>query len=182
MALTDTAHQAIQKHFSHSDLSDKVAIDATCGNGHDTVFLAQMGFHTVLGFDIQKHAIEITQQRLLDHQQNNTKLIHDGHENLEQYIQSEIECAMFNLGYMPNTHKTITTTESTSIEAIKISLNHLSETGLVSILCYPGHPQGAQETNAIQSYLDNLGNRWQVDQILTNYPGPRAPILYLIKY
>ena len=182
MALTDTAHQEIQKHFSNSNLSNKIAIDATCGNGHDTVFLAQMDFQTVFGFDIQSRAIETTQQRLLDHQLSNTKLIHDGHENLEQYIKSEIECAMFNLGYMPNADKTITTTESTSIEAIKITLKHLTETGLISILCYPGHPQGAQETNAIQSYLDNLSNRWQVDQILSSHPGPRAPILYLIKY
>ncbi|GFR43699.1 hypothetical protein Agub_g4809, partial [Astrephomene gubernaculifera] len=46
-----------------------IAVDATCGNGHDTLFLAQAVGPTghVYGYDIQEAAISSTRQRLLSH-------------------------------------------------------------------------------------------------------------------
>lgn len=180
MALTKRTQQLILEHFIGIDLSNKIAIDATCGNGNDIEFLAQMKFKKVLGFDVQPRALQITQQRLSDLKLSNTKLILDGHENLKKHIETEIECVMFNLGYMPNADKTITTTESTSITAIESSLDKLSTTGLISVLCYPGHPQGAQETKSIQQKLALLDANWHVNEVVASHPGPRAPILYLV--
>ena len=39
-------------------------IDATCGNGHDTLRLAQMGPETVFAFDVQPEAIDATRTLL----------------------------------------------------------------------------------------------------------------------
>lgn len=180
MALTESTHQLIREHFADTDLSNKVAIDATCGNGHDTIFLTQLGFGKILAFDIQTLALENTQKQLNESQIENVELIHDSHENLNSYLNTEVDCVMFNLGYLPNGDKAIATKESTSIMAIDTSLQKLSKGGLISILCYPGHEQGATETKAIQTWLRDIDSDWQVNETLASHPSPRAPILYLI--
>ncbi|MEJ7220935.1 class I SAM-dependent methyltransferase, partial [Staphylococcus gallinarum] len=86
---------------------------ATCGNGNDTLFLAQNvpnGF--VYGFDIQQLAITNTEQKVATF--SNVKLIKDSHNNVKQYIKAEhigkIDAAIFNLGYLPKGDKSIVTT------------------------------------------------------------------------
>lgn len=81
-------------NFSHTLLKEAVVhgdtvIDATVGNGNDTIFLASLVGPTghVLGFDIQQCALEKTQQQLLlTGQQRQVQLIHDSHENVAQYL------------------------------------------------------------------------------------------------
>ena len=87
-----------------------IVIDATCGNGNDTLYLAEKvtnGF--VYGFDIQKEAIDNTQLKVSDF--NNVSLIQDSHENVKQHVLERhlnlIDCAIFNLGYLPKGDKSI---------------------------------------------------------------------------
>lgn len=178
MSLTQQAQQIIHNHFSNK--KQRIAIDATCGNGHDTQFLCGLGFDQVIAFDIQAQAIEQTQQRLQQHQLN-AKLIQTGHENMMQYIEGEVDCVMFNFGYLPKADKSLTTKTNTSLKALTIALNALSKTGLISLMCYPGHPEGAIETESIKKHLKLLGEPWRVECILASTPRPTAPILYLIK-
>ena len=42
---------------------DDIVVDATMGNGHDTLFLAKLA-KKVYAFDIQEQALEKTQERL----------------------------------------------------------------------------------------------------------------------
>ena len=42
---------------------DDIVVDATMGNGHDTLFLAKLA-KQVYAFDIQEQALENTQERL----------------------------------------------------------------------------------------------------------------------
>ena len=42
---------------------DDIVVDATMGNGHDTLFLAKLA-KQVYAFDIQEKALEKTQERL----------------------------------------------------------------------------------------------------------------------
>jgi len=179
MSLTRRTHELIIDHFSEVATTNKLAIDATCGNGHDTEFLASH-FRQVTAFDIQQHAIQKTTQRLQNANLHNVTLVHDGHQHIKQHISTKVDCIMFNLGYLPSADKNITTTESTTLNALEVALNILNESGLISILCYPGHPQGQQETKAIQLWLQHLDMSWQVKEVLASHPGPRAPILYLI--
>ena len=46
---------------------DAVVIDATCGNGHDTLALAEMEPARLYAFDIQEHAVRATTELLQTH-------------------------------------------------------------------------------------------------------------------
>lgn len=80
--------------FSHTLLkpvisSGDTVVDATVGNGHDTIFLASLVGKTghVLGFDIQQQALDTTTQQLvLTGLHPQTSLILAGHEQLDNYL------------------------------------------------------------------------------------------------
>ena len=66
-----------------------VVIDATVGNGNDTLFLSSLvgSSGKVFGFDIQKEALERTLARLQkDKADENVQLFHSGHENLKELL------------------------------------------------------------------------------------------------
>ena len=75
---------------------EDVVVDATMGNGHDTLFLAQLA-KQVYAFDIQQQAVEKTRQRLSEAGLDNAQLILAGHESLDQYTD-HFKAAIFNLG------------------------------------------------------------------------------------
>lgn len=53
---------------------DDIVVDATMGNGHDTLFLAKLA-KQVYAFDIQEQALEKTQERLNQAGMTNAQLI-----------------------------------------------------------------------------------------------------------
>ena len=54
------AKTLIKQHIQE----DSIVIDATCGNGHDTLFLAeQVPNGNVFGFDIQKKLLNIQKKK-----------------------------------------------------------------------------------------------------------------------
>lgn len=185
MALTNRNHQLIAAHFTNTELSKSVAIDATCGNGHDTLFLSKLGFDHVYAFDLQQQAIDNTRQRLKQENLDNTTFICASHDTMKEVFDLQctmkVDCIMFNLGYLPSADKNITTKEETSVQALEQSLELLNKDGLLSILCYPGHPEGARETKAIQSWLQSIDKIWSVIEVLSSHPSPKSPILYMIQ-
>ena len=178
MALTRKAHQLISDHFKgrHKDQ----AIDATCGNGHDTEFLLNCGFAAVTAFDIQSAAIEATKNRLNGDALDRVSLVLDGHQEMEKYVANKVDCIVFNLGYLPHADKTITTIADTSLQALEASTRVLTADGLISLLCYPGHEAGRIETDMIQSWLKSLTVEWNIETHLSRSPKPDAPILYTL--
>lgn len=180
MALTRYAHQRVREHATQPDAQKELAIDATCGNGHDTEFLARLGFTTVIGFDIQQTAIDITRRRIDAAGLGNVKLVRQSHAELERHIDNTIDCLMFNLGYLPHGDKSITTEQSSSLVALRAGMTQLSDGGLISIMCYPGHPEGATETHAIAKLITGLGDGWLVETIHSDRANPAAPLLHLI--
>lgn len=189
MALTQTAHQRITEHFEGQ--SKQLAVDATCGNGHDTLFLCQLGFNTVIGFDIQADAIAQTQARLNTNNCQAT-LHHAGHDCLSDFIQEQklqqknskqtkIDCLMFNLGYLPGSDKSITTTVDSTLSALQQGCALLSNHGLISILCYPGHEEGALEQQAITQWLNTLLQQdWHIVEHQSPTVNMHSPALYQI--
>lgn len=134
-------------------------IDATCGNGNDTLYLASKvpdGY--VYGFDIQQQAIKNTKDKVKDYQ--NVKLIHDGHEKVKKYIPESdygsIDVAIFNLGYLPKGNKSVVTKPDTTIEAINNIFDILSVEGVIILVIYHGHEEGKLEKKALMSYLKHL--------------------------
>lgn len=148
----DLAHDLWKKVVLPGD----TVIDATCGNGHDTVVLAQMiGEGTLYAIDIQKEALENTKQKLQKEYLPYVRWIHGCHSEFPKEITSA-KLIVYNLGYLPGSSKEITTQRETTLKSIQNSLEILQEGGCISITCYPGHPEGAKEEECILAFASTL--------------------------
>lgn len=149
------AHHALKAAICEGD----VVVDATAGNGHDTLFLAQLVGETgkVWAFDVQEAALKNTQMRLQTacmHQRVQTVL--DSHARIADYVCDSIAAAVFNFGYLPGGDKSITTQTQSSIQAVEAVLSLLKEGGVAVLVLYPGHEEGAEETAALKTFIANL--------------------------
>lgn len=127
------------------------AIDATLGNGHDTDFLKE-NFKKVYAFDIQKEACKNYEEKGYD----NVVVINDSHSEFENYIKEEVDCIMYNLGFLPGGNKEITTMHESSLKSIKDGLELLASGGIMTICIYTGHNEGKIEETCIMEYLQAL--------------------------
>lgn len=152
-------------HFSHQLLTECIipgdtVIDATMGNGHDTLFLSKLVGYTghVYAFDIQDKAIESTQKKITAQSIQNTTLIKDGHEYAVNHLpkNTNIKAAIFNLGYLPRGDKHITTTSDTTITAINQLLSILEEGGRLILVLYSGHEEGMAEKSDVLTFAQTL--------------------------
>lgn len=136
------------------------AIDATAGNGGDTLFLCSLVGKSghVLAFDIQKQAVENTNRRL---EENGCgaigRAVLDSHANLAHYAQSgTVDAVMFNLGYLPGGDHGIFTEKETSIPAITTALSLLKKGGVMTVCVYSGGMQGTAERDAVLDFFAQL--------------------------
>ncbi|MCC5909868.1 MAG: class I SAM-dependent methyltransferase [Clostridiaceae bacterium] len=153
---TEFAHIAIESKIQKGS----VVIDATLGNGYDTLFLYNIVGNEgkVFSFDIQVQSLQNTEALLQKHnlQHSSITLIHDGHENIKKYVNERIDAAMFNLGYLPKGNKDIITKPDTTIKAISTVLELLNRGGIISIVIYYGHKGGIHEKNCVLDYIETL--------------------------
>ena len=106
-----------QKQVAEVQREGDRAVDATAGNGWDTLFLARLvgPDGRVYAFDIQQAALDETaallrKNKLLER----VDLIHAGHEAMASYVKEPVAAVMFNLGYLPGgDHSIVTRPEST---------------------------------------------------------------------
>ena len=93
-----------------------VVVDATMGNGYDTVYLAKKVGENgkVYAFDVQEEALKSTTKKVNKEELNNVELILDGHQNMDKYVKEEVSCIVFNLGYpaYPRAFANLTTVDS----------------------------------------------------------------------
>ena len=130
---------------------ESIVVDATCGNGNDTLFLAeQVPEGHVYGFDIQDLALENTRDKVKDF--NHVSLINDAHKG-------HIDAAIFNLGYLPKGDKSIVTKPDTTIQAINSLLSLMSIEGIIVLVIYHGHSEGQIEKHALLDYLSTLDQK-----------------------
>lgn len=83
------AQQLLKDSIEEGD----TAVDATAGNGHDTLFLAQLvgDEGQVYAFDVQKEAVDATLLRLLDHGlEHRAVVLNKGHEEVMQYVHKPV--------------------------------------------------------------------------------------------
>nr|WP_246582858.1 class I SAM-dependent methyltransferase [Clostridium mobile] len=139
------------------------AIDATMGNGNDTIFLRELVGEdgSVYSFDIQKMAIENTRKKLNDINidMRNVELILDGHQNIDKYVKEKVKLVMFNLGYLPGADHKLTTKADTTIEGIEKSLNILEKNGVVILVIYYGHEGGEEEREEVLDFISSLNQK-----------------------
>ncbi|MCM3400148.1 class I SAM-dependent methyltransferase [Oceanobacillus profundus] len=145
--------------------SGEKVIDATCGNGNDTLFFSKLVGENghVYAFDIQDQAIANTRKVLINNNCSNVSLIHDSHERILDYFpkdkNEEIAGAIFNLGYLPRSDKTVITTPDSTVTAVDAILNRLKKDGLVVLVVYHGHEGGKEEKEGLLKYLLQLDQK-----------------------
>ncbi|WP_033828101.1 class I SAM-dependent methyltransferase [Bacillus andreraoultii] len=153
------SHQLIKKAASIGD----GVVDATVGNGNDTLFLSELVGPTgvVFGFDIQREAINQTKKQLIQHDKDkNVLLFQVGHENVKTYIPNDfhgkIKAAIFNLGYLPKGDHSIVTKPNTTIAAIEQLLEIMDKEGIIVLVIYHGHPEGKNEKDVLLDYVTHI--------------------------
>ncbi len=159
-------------------------IDATAGNGNDSLFIAKMlqKDGRLFSFDISKEAIQNTKLLLNKNKINLDKVsfIHDNHARINNYLYDQtITAAIFNLGYLPESNKITQTNPINTLSAIKHIIQRLQKNGIIIIASYIGH-DGGKENTAIEKFLMNLSVK-EFEISKTEMIGRKnAPILYLI--
>lgn len=139
-----------------------VAVDATMGNGNDTIFLGQLVGKggKVYSFDIQEQALTNTKENIKkSNVEAQIKLILDGHENIDKYIKEKVKAVMFNLGYLPKGSHDVTTKPDTTLIALQKSLKLLNNGGIIAIVIYHGHEEGKNEKLAIENFVASLNQK-----------------------
>lgn len=185
ISITETAH----KLLCQTNLTGAAVIDATLGNGFDSVFLAeQIGPDGQLfGFDIQAQALHNTQERLQSQcPQISSQLFQACHAQMKALIPSSwhgrIQAIMFNLGYLPGADKTLITQTKSTLTALNAACELLAEQGMISVIAYPGHAGGAEETDSLQAWCQQLDpSQFSVERIESPHQKPHSPRLFVIR-
>lgn len=139
-----------------------VAIDATMGNGQDTLWLCQRvgDAGRVYAFDVQPEAVARTRERLAAAGLlARARLYCDGHERMAQRVPEPVDAVMFNLGWLPGAAHGVTTRTDTTLPAVDAALTLLKPDGLLTICVYPGHAEGARELEALVRWAETLDPR-----------------------
>ena len=181
ISVVDWTHRFLETFVKTGDL----CIDATVGNGGDTLFLANLVGENgkIIGFDIQEVALCVTKKKLEG--QGKTVELHLGsHANMSHYAEEEsIAAIVFNLGYLPGGNHALATKASSTISAIETGLSLLKKGGVMSICIYSGGDSGFEEKEAVLEYLKVLDHRKYL--VITNefYNKPNHPPMpvFLIK-
>ncbi len=156
--VTEMAHLFAAQVIEEGD----TAVDATAGNGKDTLFLARLvgPRGRVYAFDIQKDSLTRTAALLEQAQvRGRVSLLQTGHEQISEYIHEPVSVTIFNLGYLPGGDRSIVTTTQTTLFAVQAALGLLRRGGLVAVVVYPGHPEGKEEQEALLCCCRGLNSR-----------------------
>lgn len=188
--ITEWCHHFIREQVGEGDY----CIDATCGNGHDTVLLCSLVGENgvVAGFDIQEEAIEKTRNRLRENGlEKRARLFCRGHEMMDEVLSADpicermtrrteneygcVSCIVFNFGYLPGGSHEFATKAVTSVEAIERSLRLLKKGGIISLCIYSGKDSGFEEKSVLLDYLKELDSRKYLVIMSSYYNRPNHP-------
>lgn len=147
------------------EIGDTTVIDATCGNGHDTLFLARQCLRRDRGqlitLDIQVKALNQAKELLFSEVSeeilSRIHFINQCHSVFPiSLIENPVKLIVYNLGYLPKGEKSITTMVDTTLLSIHAALQLIAPRGVISITCYPGHEEGRKEQEVIINLVESL--------------------------
>lgn len=162
----DLAHHYWQELVEPGD----TIIDATCGNGHDALALAEIALQPATGhlyaMDLQPIALQHTQTllhaKLAPEVYSRVTFIQQCHSVFPDTIPPEsIRLIVYNLGYLPGGDKTLTTLTETTLRSLQNALPLLMSGGCISLTAYPGHAEGEREESELLAFVSRLDpKRW----------------------
>lgn len=161
------------------------AIDATAGNGRDTLFLARLVGHEgrVYAFDIQEKALAQTRKLLTEHgAARQVILFNKGHEEMGKLVPEPVDAVVFNLGYLPGGDHTLITKPATTIDALKSATTLLRPGGRIGLVIYTGHPGAIEELKMVENFTFSL--TWaEFNVIKINYVNRNvhAPVIIVVE-
>ena len=160
-------------------------VDATMGNGHDTLFLCELVGEggRVYAFDVQEQAVENTRKRLTEAgMMDRAALFCLGHERMAEQVKEPVAAVVFNLGWLPGGDHGVTTRWETTKTAVESALALLRPLGVLVICAYPGHPEGDRERENLAVLLSALPPQSYnvLHQRFLN-AGPGAPECFVIQ-
>ena len=184
MRLTEKVHHILTNYLKEGDR----AIDATAGNGYDTLFLAeQVGpSGKVIAIDIQDCAIRSTREKLestglIDR----VKLVTDDHAaalgKLIEANREEIAAITFNLGYLPGSDKSIQTRAESTEEALATSIHLLTVGGYLCVTAYRGHSGGKAEAMTVEAFMRKSQTEGHAVDCHEVESSNSPPILWVLK-
>lgn len=160
------------------------AVDATAGNGYDTLFLAGCvgSGGRVYSLDIQEEALENTRQRVSEAGlSGRVIIIPGGHQDMEKLVEEPVDAVMFNLGYLPGSDRSVITRPDTTREALRAAIGILRPGGRISVVAYTGHPGSREESGEVSSLLAALDLReYSVQKLLFWNSRGDSPELYFV--
>ncbi len=171
--------------FIHPALKQgATAVDATAGNGHDTLFLAgSVGpGGRVYAIDIQEEAIGNIKKRLeAAGLGDRVTLIRGGHQEMDRLVGTTVDAVMFNLGYLPGSDQSVTTGPDTTREGIKAALRIINPGGRISVVVYTGHRGSRAEAGEVANLLACLDPKYySVQKMLFWNSRGHSPELYFV--
>ncbi len=178
--LTEYVHTRLAAHLQKGNF----AIDATAGNGHDSLFLSQCVGPSgrVFSFDIQAEAITQTRQRLLQANANNVELVQADHAQMHKHLTREvfgkIDAMILNLGFLPGGDRSIITLPESTLKALEIALEYLAPNGVLCVVAYRGHNGGQHEFEMVQKWFELHTNDLECEVTPSDETNPTSPILF----
>lgn len=161
------------------------AVDATCGNGHDTLLLARLvgAEGRVWAFDIQEEALTATEERLAEAGcRERVALVHGGHERLAEVVTEPVRAVVFNLGFLPGAPRETVTTPETTLAALEQAAELLLPGGIITVAVYTGHAGGADEGSAVEAWGAALApGRFNVWRCRQGNRSGAAPYLMVVE-
>jgi hypothetical protein len=152
-----------------------VAIDATCGNGWDSLFLAHLLFpharSRLVCVDLQEDSIKATRERLsglVKTEGTDIEFIQGCHStSLPADLQpGSVSAFLMNLGYLPgpDSNKRLTTRAQTTLSALQVALPLLRNDGLATIMAYRHDVEAEAELESLRNFASGLDLRlWDVN-------------------
>ena len=177
---TEIAHTILRGFLREGDH----AIDATAGNGHDTLFLAGCvgASGHIHAIDIQEEAIAHARSRIEQADLTNRVSWHVAdHQHMADLLAGlEFAAIVFNLGYLPGGAHDKTTRSGSTLRALHAAATLLRPGGLLSVLCYPGHPEGAEEAHLVASAWPAWSAQgWRIANYHPPFTASPSPVLWI---
>lgn len=181
--LTERAHHWLRSCLAPGDL----AVDATAGNGHDTLFLARAvgPAGCVVALDVQQVAVDATARRLaaFEGPRAPVELRLGDHGDLQRYLGGRrARSVVFNLGYLPGGARPVTTLAERTLVGLQSALAALEPGGLLSVLAYPGHPGGRREAAQVLAWCRRQCIGRRASRVARERgPSPDSPRLCILR-